>query len=125
MLSALFLAWGDGFTGLVRNFIYGKRNKGIWGNAAMFAVCMTLAYFMNGRVGYVAFRLGDFNDAAASVVALQQDLTLRSIPQEKRQRKAKRLGITGSTETGNDTSELAIGHNIRSVSSRDHVHPAA
>jgi len=55
VLSGLFLAWGDGFTGIVRNFIYGKRNKGIWGNAAMFAVCMTLAYFMNGRVGYVAF----------------------------------------------------------------------
>jgi len=55
VLSTLFLAWGDGLTGIVRNFIYGKRNKGIWGNAAMFAVCMTLAYFMNGRVGYVAF----------------------------------------------------------------------
>jgi len=55
VLSALFLAWGDGFTGIVRNYVYGKRNKGIWGNIAMLAVCMALAYFMNGRVGYVAF----------------------------------------------------------------------
>jgi len=55
VLSALFLAWGDGLTGIVRNFVYGKRNKGIWGNFAMLAVCLTLAYFMNGRVGYVAF----------------------------------------------------------------------
>jgi len=55
VLSALFLAWGDGLTGIVRNFVYGKRNKGVYGNIAMLAVCMTLAYFMNGRVGYVAF----------------------------------------------------------------------
>jgi len=55
VLSALFLAWGDGLTGIVRNFVYGKRNKSILGNFAMFAVCMTLALLMNGRVGYVAF----------------------------------------------------------------------
>ncbi len=64
VLSALFLAWGDGLTGVVRSFVYGKRNKGIWGNIAMFAACMTLAYFMNGRVGYVAF----FGAAFASIV---------------------------------------------------------
>ncbi len=55
VLSALFLAWGDGLTGIVRNFIYGKRNKGVYGNIAMLVICMALAYFMNGRVGYVAF----------------------------------------------------------------------
>lgn len=55
VLSALFLAWGDGMTGVVRNVVYGKRNKGIWGNIAMFVICVALAYFMNGRVGYVAF----------------------------------------------------------------------
>jgi len=63
-LSALFLAWGDGLTGVVRNFVYGKRNKSIYGNVVMLAVCMTLAYFMNGRVGYVAFVAAAF----ASVV---------------------------------------------------------
>lgn len=55
VLSALFLAWGDGMTGIVRNIVYGKRNKGIWGNIAMFIICVALAYFMNGHVGYVAF----------------------------------------------------------------------
>ncbi|HKZ93736.1 MAG TPA: hypothetical protein VJ249_04035 [Candidatus Bathyarchaeia archaeon] len=55
VLAALFLAWGDGLTGIVRKIVYGTRNKGIWGNIAMFVVCMVLAYFMNGRVGYVAF----------------------------------------------------------------------
>lgn len=55
VLAALFLAWGDGLTGVVRKVVYGGRNKGIWGNIAMFAVCMVLAFLMNGRVGYVAF----------------------------------------------------------------------
>lgn len=52
VLSALFLAWGDGLTGIVRNVVYKKRNKGIWGNIAMFLVCVTLGILMNGRVGY-------------------------------------------------------------------------
>jgi len=52
VLSALFLAWGDGLTGVVRYFVYRKRNKGIWGNAAMLAVCISLGLLMNGRVGY-------------------------------------------------------------------------
>jgi len=52
VLSALFLAWGDGLTGIVRSFVYKKRNKGIWGNIAMFLVCVTLGVLMNGRVGY-------------------------------------------------------------------------
>jgi len=52
VLSALFLAWGDGLTGIVRNFVYKKRNKGIWGNIAMLLVCVALGILMNGRVGY-------------------------------------------------------------------------
>lgn len=52
VLSALFLAWGDGFTGVVRFIIYKKRTKGIWGNVAMFLVCIVLGILMNGRVGY-------------------------------------------------------------------------
>jgi len=55
VLSALFLAWGDGLTGVVRHFVYKKRNKGVWGNIAMFLVCMVMSYFMNGYVGYVGF----------------------------------------------------------------------
>lgn len=52
VLSALFLAWGDGFTGVVRYVLYKKRNKSIWGNIAMFSVCAALGILMNGRVGY-------------------------------------------------------------------------
>jgi len=64
VLSALFLAWGDGLTGVVRFMIYKKRNKGIWGNVAMFLVCMVLGLLMNGRVGYAGLIGGVF----ASVV---------------------------------------------------------
>ncbi len=52
VLSALFLAWGDGLTGVVRYFAYGRRNKGMWGSVAMFAVCISLSLLMNGHVGY-------------------------------------------------------------------------
>ncbi len=64
VLSALFLAWGDGLTGIVRKFVYKKRNKGLWGNISMFLVCMALGAAMNGHVGYAALVGGAF----ASVV---------------------------------------------------------
>jgi len=60
VLSALFLAWGDGLTGVVRSVVYGKRNKGMWGNIAMFSVCMALGILMNGRVGYAGLIGGAF-----------------------------------------------------------------
>jgi len=52
ILSALFLAWGDGLTGIVRTIVYKKRNKGIWGNIVMLLVCLILSFFMNGHVGF-------------------------------------------------------------------------
>ena len=76
VLSALFLAWGDGLTGIVRNFVYGKRNKGLWGTAAMFAVCMALAYVMNGRVGNVAFVAGAFASIAEKFEQLDDNITI-------------------------------------------------
>lgn len=53
VLSCLFMAWGDGITGIVRNIIYKRRTKGIWGNVAMFPVCALLGYFILGYVGVV------------------------------------------------------------------------
>lgn len=60
VLSALFLAWGDGLTGIVRYSVYKTRNKGMWGNIAMFLVCMALGVVMNGRVGYAGLIGGAF-----------------------------------------------------------------
>lgn len=53
VLSVLFMAWGDGLTGVVRNFVYKKRTKGLWGNVAMFIVCASLGYFTLGYVGLI------------------------------------------------------------------------
>lgn len=53
VLSVLFMAWGDGLTGIVRNFVYKKRTKGLWGNVAMFIVCACLGYVTLGYVGLI------------------------------------------------------------------------
>jgi phytol kinase len=44
--SLLFMAWGDGITGLVRSQIYHKAVKGPWGSLAMLAVCLTISGFL-------------------------------------------------------------------------------
>jgi phytol kinase len=42
----LFMAWGDGVTGLVRSQIYHKAQKGFWGSVAMLAVCLTVSWLL-------------------------------------------------------------------------------
>jgi phytol kinase len=44
--ALLFMAWGDGVTGLVRAKIYRKPVKGVWGSLAMLLVCLGLAWFL-------------------------------------------------------------------------------
>lgn len=39
----LFMAWGDGATGIVRSQVYGRPVKGWWGSLAMLAVCLVVA----------------------------------------------------------------------------------
>lgn len=76
VLSALFLAWGDGLTGIVRSFVYKKRNKGIWGNIAMFVVCMALGIFLNGHVGYAAFIGGAFASAIEKFEFIDDNISI-------------------------------------------------
>ncbi|MGC8632532.1 MAG: dolichol kinase [Thermoprotei archaeon] len=49
VIPVLFMSWGDGITGVIRNFVYGKRVKGAYGSLGMLAVTlpigMTLGYF--------------------------------------------------------------------------------
>jgi phytol kinase len=40
--SLLFMAWGDGITGLVRSQVYHKAVKGLWGSLAMLGVCLVI-----------------------------------------------------------------------------------
>ena len=41
--SLLFMAWGDGVTGLVRSLVYHRAVKGLWGSLAMLCVCLAIA----------------------------------------------------------------------------------
>ena len=54
----LFMAWGDGVTGLVRWYVYHRPVKGLWGSMAMLCVCLTISWalikpFWVGVVGSV------------------------------------------------------------------------
>ena len=42
----LFMAMGDGLTGIVRNFLFKKRTKHWSGNLAMFLLCAPMGYFI-------------------------------------------------------------------------------
>jgi dolichol kinase len=47
------MAWGDGVTGFVRYVVYKRRTKGVWGNIAMFILCVGLGYFLLGHIGLI------------------------------------------------------------------------
>jgi dolichol kinase len=53
VLPTLFMAWGDGVTGVVRNLMYKKRTKAWQGSVAMLAVCVPVGALM-GIAGIVA-----------------------------------------------------------------------
>jgi len=53
VVPTLFMAWGDGVTGVVRNLIYKKRTKAWEGSLAMLMVCIPVGALM-GVAGVVA-----------------------------------------------------------------------
>jgi phytol kinase len=64
--TLLFMAWGDGVTGLVRAKIYRKPVKGFWGSLAMLLVCLALAWllikpFWIGAAGAFAAVIAEFS----------------------------------------------------------------
>lgn len=44
VVPALYMAWGDCITGLIRARIYGKEVKGIYGSGGMIIACLLIAY---------------------------------------------------------------------------------
>ena len=44
ILPSLFMAFGDGVTGIIRNKMFKKRTKSAWGNVGMAALCIPLGY---------------------------------------------------------------------------------
>lgn len=46
ILPSLFMAFGDGVTGIIRNKMFKRRTKSAWGNVGMAALCLPLGYFV-------------------------------------------------------------------------------
>ena len=51
IIPPLFMAFGDGVTGVVRNAVFKKRTKNPIGNVFMVIVCIPLGYYFAGMVG--------------------------------------------------------------------------
>jgi len=54
VVPALFIAFGDSVTGVVRNKLFGRRTKSWWGNLAMLPVTVCLGFAYAGLAGLVA-----------------------------------------------------------------------
>ncbi|QKR00332.1 phosphatidate cytidylyltransferase [Metallosphaera tengchongensis] len=46
LLPLLFMSFGDGITGIVRNYVYGRRFKGFWGSVGMLAFSVPLGFLL-------------------------------------------------------------------------------
>ena len=46
ILPALFMAYGDGVTGIIRNKMFAKRTKSAWGNLGMAILCIPLGFLI-------------------------------------------------------------------------------
>ncbi|AWR96447.1 phosphatidate cytidylyltransferase [Acidianus sulfidivorans JP7] len=69
LLPLLYMAFGDGVTGIIRNYVYKKRVKGLWGSVGMLVVCASLGYFLlsiygliSGVIATIVERLGKVDD---------------------------------------------------------------
>ena len=68
IIPLLFMAFGDGVTGIVRNKMFSKRTKSAWGNVAMAFVCLPMGWFI-GMESITAIPLwGVLSGALASFV---------------------------------------------------------
>jgi phytol kinase len=73
VLSCLFMAWGDGITGIVRSLVYKERRKGIWGNIAMFTLCTILGYIVLGQIGIIG---GAFSSVVEKFDVLNDNISV-------------------------------------------------
>ncbi|EZQ04806.1 hypothetical protein [Candidatus Acidianus copahuensis] len=54
LLPLFYMSFGDGITGIIRNYVYGKRMKGNWGSLGMLVLCATLGYLLLSYVGLLS-----------------------------------------------------------------------
>lgn len=87
LVSVLFMSFGDAATGVVRAAVHGRRSKSWWGNLAMFAVCLPIAWLLVGPWGALPAALSSLverrefrpvgDDVAIGATALASLLSLR------------------------------------------------
>ncbi len=54
VIPALFMAYGDGVTGVVRSIIYKDWVKGWWGTVAMLAISLPIGFALKGIAGLIS-----------------------------------------------------------------------
>ena len=68
VIPALFMAFGDGVTGVVRNALYKKRSKKPIGNVFMLIICLVIGYYFAGIAVNPIPLWGVFAAISASIV---------------------------------------------------------
>ena len=74
VLPSLFMAFGDGVTGVVRNKLFSRRTKSAWGNVAMAIVSLPMGWFI-GAASITEIPLWGFN-CGRSLFFLLRDMSL-------------------------------------------------
>ena len=54
LLPIYYMSFGDGVTGIIRNYVYKRRVKGLWGSLGMAVVCIPLGYYFYGIFGAIS-----------------------------------------------------------------------
>ncbi|MGC9105188.1 MAG: phosphatidate cytidylyltransferase [Thermoprotei archaeon] len=54
LVPIYFMSFGDGVTGIIRNYVYKRRVKGFWGSVGMLVVSAIIGYYYFGPVGLLA-----------------------------------------------------------------------
>ncbi|EWG06974.1 MAG: hypothetical protein ASUL_07289 [Candidatus Aramenus sulfurataquae] len=54
LLPLLYMSFGDGVTGIIRNYVYKRRFKGFWGSVGMFLVSSSLGYALLSIPGFIS-----------------------------------------------------------------------
>ena len=68
ILPSLYMAFGDGVTGIIRNKMFAKRTKSAWGNLGMAIVCLPLGWYIGDMVTPAIPIWGLISAIAASIV---------------------------------------------------------
>ena len=68
ILPSLYMAFGDGVTGIIRNKMFRKRTKSAWGNLGMAILCLPLGFFIGNSVDPSIPMWGVLSAIVASVV---------------------------------------------------------